>query len=320
MGEVSPEETTEPEDDLTQAADELAAIYIAADKYQLPDLRTLIVGKLTTHIDNQRPPIEFLQTARKTYTYMPEFEGIFRTFFKETATELPKPSEMAQNLSHIFNDCIKDGGIMAIDMFAALCAKNAAEVNSARKQGGRELSASIEFRTLTINLPDDEIEVFQAIIQYLYAGDFTELGSTAILDANEGIGKEDLATMYITADKYQNQDLKSLVVKKFAAVIDTKERPVEFLEIARRIYTSVPDSDEAYRSFFKSSFGTAASIEPKSTDLRQMIEHCIYNGGKLALDMVEVRETELRKKSTVHSDALVQQFMALSDILAQTQA
>ncbi|KAL8640340.1 MAG: hypothetical protein Q9228_002725 [Teloschistes exilis] len=144
MGEVSPEETTEPEDDLTQAADELAAIYIVADKYQLPDLRTLIVGKLTTHIDIQRPPIEFLQMARKTYTYMPESEDIFRTFFKETATELPKPSEMAQNLSHIFNDCIMDGGIMAIDMFAALCAKNSAEVNSARKQGGRELSASIE--------------------------------------------------------------------------------------------------------------------------------------------------------------------------------
>ncbi|KAL8640339.1 MAG: hypothetical protein Q9228_002724 [Teloschistes exilis] len=203
----------------------------------------------------------------------------------------------------------------------------------ARQRGSA--NSTMRGATLTINLPDDEIEVFQAIIQYLYAGDFTELGSTAILDANEGIGKgaaaratnleelappEDLATMYITADKYQIQDLKSLVVKKFAAVIDTKERPVEFLEIARRIYTSVPDSDEAYRSFFKSSFGTAASIEPKSTDLRQMIEHCIYNGGKLALDMVEVRETELRKKSTVHSDALVQQFMALSDILAQTQA
>lgn len=90
MGEVSPEETTELEDDLTQAADELAAIYIAADKYQLTDLKTLIVGKMTTYIDIQRRPIEFLQMARKTYTYMPESEDIFRTFFKETAAELPQ--------------------------------------------------------------------------------------------------------------------------------------------------------------------------------------------------------------------------------------
>lgn len=34
--EASSAETTEPEDDFTQAADEFAAIYIAADKYHLP--------------------------------------------------------------------------------------------------------------------------------------------------------------------------------------------------------------------------------------------------------------------------------------------
>lgn len=90
---------------------------------------------------------------------------------------------------------------------------------------------------MTINLPEDEVEIIQATIQYFYTGDFWVFGSTATLETTEGIGKdaavkatgceklaaaENLATMYITADKYQIQDLKSLVVKKLAAVVDTK--------------------------------------------------------------------------------------------------
>ncbi|KAL8632306.1 hypothetical protein Q9189_001978 [Teloschistes chrysophthalmus] len=334
-----------------------------------PDLKTLIVGKITSHIDVQKRPIEFLQMAKKTYTHMPDSEDTFRTFFKETAAKLPKQGEMAQKLIHVFNDCILDGGVMAIDMFAALCAESTGQAgkreldeskfpavspffapNLDHANGfdsqiftitvgseGKTLTAHAaylsqspvlermcnsrfrESETLTINLPEDEVEIIQATIQYFYTGDFWVFGSTATLETTEGIGKdaavkatgceklaaaENLATMYITADKYQIQDLKSLVVKKLAAVVDT----------------NIPDSDEAYRSFFKSSFGTIASIEPNSKELRQLIEVCIYNGGILAQDIVEVREAELKKKSTAHSDVLGQQLAEQSEILTYTQA
>ncbi|KAL9583194.1 MAG: hypothetical protein Q9212_002844 [Teloschistes hypoglaucus] len=135
--EVSSEKITESEDDLTQAADELAAIYIAADKNHLPDLKTLIVGKMTSHIDILKRPIEFLQMAKKTYAHLPDSEDIFRTFFKKTAAKFPKQGAMAQKLGDVYNDCILDGGIMAIDMFAASCAKYAAEVEIAKQERAR---------------------------------------------------------------------------------------------------------------------------------------------------------------------------------------
>lgn len=96
----------------------------------------MIVGKITSHIDVQKRPIEFLQMAKKTYTHMPDSEDTFRTFFKETAAKLPKQGEMAQKLIHVFNDCILDGGVMAIDMFAALCAESTGQA------GKRELDES----------------------------------------------------------------------------------------------------------------------------------------------------------------------------------
>ncbi|KAI4251706.1 MAG: hypothetical protein LQ352_004694 [Teloschistes flavicans] len=391
--EASPEETTEPADDLTQAADELAVIYIAADKYQLPDLKTLVVGKMTSHIDIQNRPIEFLQMSRRIYLHIPDSQEIFRTFFKETAMKLPKQGEMTQDLGNVFNECISDGGIMAIDLFAALCVRFTAELDAKMNftiQQAKELATPVmmnttiawergntktvilgagfdsqvftitvgseakaftahaaylgqspvlecicnaKFRergTLTINLPEDEIEVIQAIIQYLYAGDFWGFGSTTAHNATEGTGKEeaveatsyeklaaadDLATMYITADKYQMQDLMNLVVKKIDAITEAKQQPVEFLKIARRIYASVPDSDQAYRSFFKTTFSIVANIEPKCEELRHLIEECIFTGGRLALDIVEVREAELMKKFTVQNDALAKQFEAKSEAL-----
>ncbi|KAL8689713.1 MAG: hypothetical protein Q9218_004676 [Villophora microphyllina] len=140
--EVPTEESTKSADSLIQAAEELAAIYVTADKYQLQDLKTLLVGKLTCLIDIYQQPIEFLQMARKVYARISDYEDIFRTFFKETAAKLPMQDEMDAELGNVFKECISDGGIMAIDLFAALCSKSTDAIKAEKQRGETALQTT----------------------------------------------------------------------------------------------------------------------------------------------------------------------------------
>ncbi|KAL8865163.1 MAG: hypothetical protein Q9174_007039 [Haloplaca sp. 1 TL-2023] len=56
-----------------------------------------------------------------------------------------------------------------------------------------------------------------------------------------------LADVYIAAEQYDLKGLKALVMKKFSTTTDVKLRPIDFLNTAEKLYTSIPDSDEAYR-------------------------------------------------------------------------
>ncbi|KAL8727675.1 MAG: hypothetical protein Q9166_005911 [cf. Caloplaca sp. 2 TL-2023] len=105
------------------AARQLADIYGVAEMYQLNDLKTLIIKKLGDVVDVVQRPFEFFDAAKRIYDVTPDSDHGWRTFFKDAAAKLPQPKAMPKVLYREFNENIGHGGIMAVDMVTALCAK-----------------------------------------------------------------------------------------------------------------------------------------------------------------------------------------------------
>ncbi|KAL9598281.1 MAG: hypothetical protein Q9219_004582 [cf. Caloplaca sp. 3 TL-2023] len=102
------------------AQDQLSDMYITADKYQMLDLKKLVVEKLEDVTDVEERPEEFLLTAQKIYAGISEEECPYRNFFHTTAQQLPMPSSMSKPLCQRWCDCLHSGGLLAIDLTVAL--------------------------------------------------------------------------------------------------------------------------------------------------------------------------------------------------------
>ncbi|KAL9029360.1 MAG: hypothetical protein Q9196_002386 [Gyalolechia fulgens] len=103
------------------AADQLSDIYIAAEKYQMLDLKELVVEKLNAVTDVEERPAEFLTAAQKIYCNVPEERpDAYRDFFKKWATQLPKPGSMSKPVYAAWLESLSCGGPLAIDLTIAL--------------------------------------------------------------------------------------------------------------------------------------------------------------------------------------------------------
>ncbi|KAL8754671.1 MAG: hypothetical protein Q9184_005039 [Pyrenodesmia sp. 2 TL-2023] len=104
-----------------------------------------------------------------------------------------------------------------------------------------------------ISLPEDSSQDFDAIVEYLYTGNFLTVGNPHPLDGQQKDRETcalELASVYVTAEKYQMDALKALVVEKFKRC--TKGcAPAEVLAIADTIYPSIPHTDQIFPSFIR---------------------------------------------------------------------
>ncbi|KAL8799710.1 MAG: hypothetical protein Q9182_005688 [Xanthomendoza sp. 2 TL-2023] len=145
-----------------------------------------------------------------------------------------------------------------------------------------------ESRTFTIRLPEDDPKVIKAMIQYLYTGDFTNYG---LHDDTLGISAMragfQLVDLYKVAEKYQLQQLKTLILEKLGGIIDGSERPKQFLATATRMYTDLLDSDYACRAFFIVAAKGLQLPKLMSKALRQYLDECISSGANLAQDLFQ---------------------------------
>ncbi|KAL8868095.1 MAG: hypothetical protein Q9174_005221 [Haloplaca sp. 1 TL-2023] len=161
-----------------------------------------------------------------------------------------------------------------------------------------------ESQTLQINLPDDDPTVIKVVLQYLYAGDFSDIDVTdpknnamEIVANTTGDAQwyemiEVLPDIYITADKYAIQDLKTVVIDKITSCIDIGAQPYSFLIMAKKVYTAIPDSDTEFRSYFRgSAYDLLVLTEGRDkmrSDVRVCFDECIYGGGTMATDIADV--------------------------------
>ncbi|KAL8922447.1 MAG: hypothetical protein Q9208_005169 [Pyrenodesmia sp. 3 TL-2023] len=154
-----------------------------------------------------------------------------------------------------------------------------------------------------IELPDDDPEVASAIIQYLYSGNVLDFGTA---DEEDGSAKaaDQLAELYIAAEKYQLEDLKSLVVQKLERVTDVEQSPLEFLNTAQKIYSSIAEEENVYRLFF----GASASLLPRPTRmgkrLREAFDGCLFQGGFLSMDLTAAMSASYEERIKIQTAKL----------------
>ncbi|KAI4175584.1 MAG: hypothetical protein LQ343_001575 [Gyalolechia ehrenbergii] len=103
------------------ANDQLSDIYVTAEKYQMLDLKDLVVEKLKAVTDVEDRPVEFLTTAQKIYGNVPEERpDVYREYFKKCATQLPKPGSMSKPVYAVWLESLSYGGPLAVDLTIAL--------------------------------------------------------------------------------------------------------------------------------------------------------------------------------------------------------
>ncbi|KAL8923441.1 MAG: hypothetical protein Q9172_003138 [Xanthocarpia lactea] len=106
----------------------LAEMYGVAEKYQLKDLKTLIIKKLGGVVDVVQRPNEFMSTAKKIYDCIPNSDKDFRDFFRNSAIKSLRPTSMSRAIRQEFDEHVADGGIMAVDIVNAICSQYNAEI------------------------------------------------------------------------------------------------------------------------------------------------------------------------------------------------
>lgn len=166
-----------------------------------------------------------------------------------------------------------------------------------------------EGQTLQIELPADQPKIIAVILKYLYAGDFCGYDSVASGSDQESI-PDQLAEIYVTAEIYHLRDLKDLVIKKLKIVMDVKERLPAFLSTAKKIYAGIPDSDNAFRTFFREIAADMHKLDEMSEADRAAFDRATSDGGLLTADLIAALRSqhEKYKKELEEAQAIIARF------------
>lgn len=155
----------------------------------------------------------------------------------------------------------------------------------------------MESVTRQIYLPDDNVTDFGLVLEYLYTGDFPFEGSIDLKLEDQ------LAEVYILADKYQLPLLKELVIAKLrssmSSNVTTAARSLTFLTIAHKIYhgTLGSESDEVFYQFFADT--AISALEKVDTNKLHVVEEMIDDGGRFATDVFALQLCKMQRDKSV---------------------
>ncbi|KAI4140648.1 MAG: hypothetical protein L6R39_005702, partial [Caloplaca ligustica] len=97
-----------------------------------------------------------------------------------------------------------------------------------------------ESRERCIYLPEDDPDSFGAVIEYLYTGNFRIEHDSPTSGFTRESSLIELATIYVAAEKYHLDALKTLVVDEFSLRL-VPGKPEDWLASAEVIYQAIPD-------------------------------------------------------------------------------
>ncbi|KAL8959574.1 MAG: hypothetical protein Q9193_003587 [Seirophora villosa] len=132
-----------------------------------------------------------------------------------------------------------------------------------------------------ILLPADNPQDIAAIVEYLYTNDFATIGNpNAGLDCQTCAAQ--LKSLYGTAEYYQMDPLKDLIVKKFKDCT-TGSTPADWLAIAESIYPSLPTTDRVYPAYVRSLI--IDRLDTSRETVMEELDPWTRKGGRLAIDI-----------------------------------
>ena len=162
-----------------------------------------------------------------------------------------------------------------------------------------------EGQARVIKFPSENKRPFSCLISFLYSDDFIFNFSAESTDTEI----QDLADVYVLADKYQVSGLKRRFIEHFLE----SRYPGSLLRTARIILDNVPDSDMAFRLFLEKRLQpmliSAAFIEisPFSSDDRGQeitLSSIVHQGGKIAGEIFGAQIAIYRHRTPGAKDSL----------------
>ncbi|KAI9870690.1 MAG: hypothetical protein M1830_003922 [Pleopsidium flavum] len=167
-----------------------------------------------------------------------------------------------------------------------------------------------ESEVMHIDLPEDDPNVFGRLLEYLYARDYgtTFMGAYNLAD--------ELASIYILAEKYQLKHLQSLTIQKLKNVDALSRTPRAFFAISQRIYANTPDSEPFFREYFLQE--APGCIEAIAKDGANEISDLLLLGGSFAVDVFEAQRQALAMVQAKQKQS-EQTFTALQALQKQSE-
>ncbi|MCJ1229550.1 hypothetical protein MMC12_006217 [Toensbergia leucococca] len=143
----------------------------------------------------------------------------------------------------------------------------------------------------SIRLPEDDADSFGRVISYLYTKDY-ETSSSSDGTAMSVLGDE-LAGVYILAEKYDFCELKEATTDKIRVAF-IGAPPSALFDIAHTICENTSEEDAVFKAYFRAEAPHALRVL-EAPDYDQ-ISGLVYQGGKLAEDIVKAQKTSYEIK------------------------
>lgn len=132
-----------------------------------------------------------------------------------------------------------------------------------------------------IELPDDDANVFECMLEYMYRG-----ALHGVETPTQSVRAAMMADLYILAEKYQLSGLKELLIPPLASILDNADAThIEcFFHAARKIYENTPDSEVLFPASYKKEVAQMLGYRNQYVYIESHIKRFLFDGGKLAQD------------------------------------
>ncbi|KAL8667928.1 MAG: hypothetical protein Q9202_000393 [Teloschistes flavicans] len=138
-------------------------------------------------------------------------------------------------------------------------------------------------------LPDDDPDDIGCLFEFLYGSDFDSLSDAKDFKAAsvdvQSKATDELCRIYMLAEKYQLGTLKECVVGKFDTTANIDKSPLSFLDLAKKMYDLILESDSTYSDFFVKTAQVMLGAPTLHSNVHEWIDEQAGQAGRLAKDL-----------------------------------
>ncbi|KAL8702921.1 MAG: hypothetical protein Q9201_003901 [Fulgogasparrea decipioides] len=158
-----------------------------------------------------------------------------------------------------------------------------------------------------LNLPDDNPDEIGLLLEFLYGHENESLSDDADFVRasveNRNKASDELCRIHLVGEKYELVELKECVAEKFKNVTDLVKHPLQFLDVAKRMYSQIADSDTTYPEFFIKTAQDIVAKPTLGTEIKDWINREAVQDGRLATDIFHAqREAFITQKQQLERE------------------